>query len=460
MTLSRTTVGLAVAAISMLGAPSVAQQPGTNVPEAHPLLPSKVCSKVTDVLSQVDQVDSKVVKCVTEKSSVVIDANWRQMNAVGTNDSCNADSKWNSTTCSGPKDCAKVCGLEGADYEGKHSITTSGDALKMKLETPGGVGTRVYVLDASGKKYKQFQLLNQEFTFDVDMDLLPCGSNGALYFSKMDTDGGTSRFPANTAGAEYGTGYCDAQCQKDVKFINGEANVNNTYGACCAEMDIWEANSMATAYTTHPCSTDGPQRCIADKDCGSTPETHYTGWCDKPGCDFNPFRMGNKKFYGRGKKFDIDTTRPFSVVTQFITDDNTEKGELVEIRRLYKQDDRVVGNPASTWPALKGTDSITDAMCNTSKAFFDDHPYVMGGLAQLGKQMVGGMTLAMSIWVDYGSNMTWLDSYDSKNDPKVPGVQRGGCPNPGGDPESVFAESPDAALKFMNIRSGDFGSTY
>ena len=29
----------------------------------------------------------------------------------------------------------------------------------------------------------------------------------------------------NTAGAEFGTGYCDAQCPHDIKFINGEANV-------------------------------------------------------------------------------------------------------------------------------------------------------------------------------------------------------------------------------------------
>eukprot|EP00644_Phytophthora_capsici_P015613 jgi/Phyca11/10013/fgenesh1_pm.PHYCAscaffold_44_\ len=442
---SRTTAGLVAVAISLLSAPSMAQQAGTNIPEVHPPLPSKVCTKV--------------VNCVTEKSSVVIDANWRQMNQVDTTNSCNADGEWNSTTCSTPKECAKICGLEGADYDDKHSITTSGSALKMKLETPGGVGTRVYMLDASGKKYKQFQLLNQEFTFDVDMSTLPCGSNGALYFSKMDADGGTSRFPTNTAGAAYGTGYCDAQCQKDVKFINGEANLNKTYGACCTEMDIWEANSMATAYTTHPCSTDGQARCSADEDCGATDETRYTGWCDKPGCDFNPFRMGNKEFYGRGKKYDIDTTRPFSVITQFVTDDNTEKGELVEIRRLYKQDNRVVRNQASTWPALNGTDSITDAMCNTSKAFFDEHPYVMGGLAQLGKQMVGGMTLAMSIWVDYGSNMTWLDS-TTGDDPKKPGAMRGSCPGTGSDPESVFAASPDAAVKFMNIRSGDFGSTY
>ncbi|GMF81093.1 unnamed protein product [Phytophthora fragariaefolia] len=81
--------------ISASGYLSIAQQPGTNIPEKHPALPSQVCTKVTDVLAQVDQVDSKVVKCVTEKSSVVIDTNWRRMNAIGTNDSCNADSKWN-----------------------------------------------------------------------------------------------------------------------------------------------------------------------------------------------------------------------------------------------------------------------------------------------------------------------------------------------------------------------------
>ena len=27
------------------------------------------------------------------------------------------------------------------------------------------------------------------------------------------------------AGAEFGTGYCDAQCPHDIKFINGEANL-------------------------------------------------------------------------------------------------------------------------------------------------------------------------------------------------------------------------------------------
>jgi len=41
----------------------------------------------------------------------------------------------------------------------------------------------------------------------------------------MDADGGKTKYSGNTAGAAYGTGYCDAQCPHDIKFINGEANV-------------------------------------------------------------------------------------------------------------------------------------------------------------------------------------------------------------------------------------------
>ena len=95
------------------------------------------------------------------------------------------------------------------------------------------------------------------------------GQNGAMYFSEMQANGGLG-IGDNNAGAAFGTGYCDAQCPHDIKFIDGEANVidwkpnpndlsNNMgtgkYGSCCAEMDIWEANSMATAYTPHTCST-------------------------------------------------------------------------------------------------------------------------------------------------------------------------------------------------------------
>lgn len=48
----------------------------------------------------------------------------------------------------------------------------------------------------------------------------------------MDADGGMSKYSTNTAGAKYGTGYCDSQCPRDLKFINGQvrakSNTTNT----------------------------------------------------------------------------------------------------------------------------------------------------------------------------------------------------------------------------------------
>lgn len=51
-----------------------------------------------------------------------------------------------------------------------------------------------------------------------------CGLNGALYFVSMDADGGMSKYSGNQAGAEYGTGYCDSQCPRDLKFIGGQVS--------------------------------------------------------------------------------------------------------------------------------------------------------------------------------------------------------------------------------------------
>ena len=175
--------------------------------------------------------------------------------------------------------------------------------------------------------YRLFKLKNREFTFDVDVSNLPCGLNGALYFVEMEKDGGKQHFSGNQAGAQYGTGYCDAQCPHDIKFINGEANVEGwkpsatdpnagtgKYGSCCMEFDIWEANKEANAYTSHPCDVDAQTRCSGTM-CGDDPQERHQGTCDKDGCDFNPFRMGDETFYGAGSQFTVDTTKPMTVVT-------------------------------------------------------------------------------------------------------------------------------------------------
>lgn len=83
------------------------------------------------------------------------------------------------------------------------------------------IGSRLFLLK-DDSHYETFNLLNQEISFDVDVSKLPCGIQGALYFVGMDADGGTSRYPDNTAGAKYGTGYCDATCPRYNKFINGK----------------------------------------------------------------------------------------------------------------------------------------------------------------------------------------------------------------------------------------------
>ena len=177
--------------------------------------------------------------------------------------------------------------------------------------------------------------------------------NGAMYFVEMAANGGKD-LGQNAAGAAFGTGYCDAQCPHDIKFINGKANSKDWrphpkdfsnsmglghYGACCAEMDIWEANNMATAYTPHPCNIETPGQYMCEGiECGDNDkDERYDGLCDKDGCDINPFRNGDRSFYGKGPEFTVDSTKPMTVVTQFLTVNGKDNGDLSEIRRFYVQ---------------------------------------------------------------------------------------------------------------------------
>merc|ERR1719161_3176267 len=100
-------------------------------------------------------------------------------------------------------------------------------------------------------------------------------------------------------------------------------------------------------------------------DCGDNDKgERYTGVCDKDGCDFSAWRMGDKTFYGKGSKFTIDTTKPMTLVTQFLTHDGTDDGELTEIRRIWKQDGKVVQNAISTnFDPFPNTNRITEQMC-------------------------------------------------------------------------------------------------
>jgi cellulose 1,4-beta-cellobiosidase len=364
--------------------------------------------------------------------------------------------------------------LDGADYSGTYGITTSGNSLKMNFVTKASqtnVGSRTYLMAAgSTTQYQILKLLGQEFTFDVDVSNLPCGLNGALYFSQMDADGGMARFPTNKAGAKYGTGYCDAQCPQDIKFINGVANsegwtassndVNagaGKYGSCCDEMDIWEANKISAAYTPHPCSVTEQTRCTGT-DCGIG--ARYSSLCDADGCDFNSYRMGDTSFFGPGKT--VDTSKPFTVVTQFITADGTTTGTLSEIRRFYVQNGKVIPNSQSTVTGVTGN-SLTDTFCAAQKTAFGDQNIfaTKGGLAKIGKSLAKGMVLVMSIWDDHTANMLWLDApYPPSKSPSDPGVSRGSCSADSGVPATVESVSGGSSVTYSNIKWGAINSTF
>lgn len=109
----------------------------------------------------------------------------------------------------------------------------------------------------------------------------------------------------------------------------------------------------------------------------------------------------------------VDTTKPVEVVTQFITHDGTDAGDLSEIRRIFVQDGKVIQHPKSNVPGIdKQYDSITDEMCDAQKGVMGDKNdfKVKGGLKKMGDAMVDGMVLVMSIWDDHDANMLWLDS--------------------------------------------------
>jgi len=447
--------------LAFLAAASYAQQVGTQTAETHPSLSWQKCSKSGGCTSG-------------GSGGITLDANWRWLHTTEGYTNCYTGNTWDATLCPDNDTCAQNCALDGADYSGTYGITTSGNALTLKFITNGqqkNIGSRVYLM-ASDSSYELFKPLNQEFTFDVDVSQLPCGLNGALYFSEMDADGGAGKYPNNKAGAKYGTGYCDSQCPRDLKFIAGTANVEDWApsdndsnagtggsGACCNEMDIWEANSVSAAYTPHPCTASGLNKCTGTE-CGGA-DNRYGSICDPDGCDFNSFRMGDKTFYGKG--LTVDTSKKFTVVTQFITDTGDASGTLSEIRRIYVQDGKVIQNSKTAVSGMDAFDSITSDFCDAQKSVFGDKTSFQdkGGMANMSKALANGMVLVLSVWDDHAANMLWLDSnYPTDADASKPGIARGTCDTSSGVPSDVESSAANAQVIYSNIKLGDLDSTY
>ncbi|KAG7445104.1 cellobiohydrolaseI [Guyanagaster necrorhizus] len=367
--------------------------------------------------------------CTTQSKSVILDANWRWLHSTSDYTNCYTGNEWDSTLCPDVATCTANCALDGADYSGTYGITTSGNALTLKFVTYGSttnIGSRVYLLDDENT-YHLFNLKNQEFTFDVD----------------MDADGGKSKYAANAAGAKYGTGYCDTQCPHDIKFINGQAN-------------ILDWTPSATDVNPHVCEGITGQTGCKGTACGDGDE-RYDGVCDKDGRDFNSWRMGDETFYGPG--LTVDTNSKFTVVAQFITSDNTTTGDLVEIRRIYVQNGKVIQNSAADFSGISAYNSITDNFCNAPKTLFGDTNSFED--RAMGDAFEAGMVLVMSLWDDHAVDMLWLDSdYPTDPDASQPGISRGPCATASGVPSTVESEYSDSSVVYSNIKYGPIGSTF
>jgi len=401
-----------------------------------------------------------------------MDSNWRWTHGINGYQNCYEGTEWDKSFCPDGETCAKNCAIDGVDYNdmrGTYGVTEQDNGLRLNFVTQGqyskNVGSRLYML-GDEENYEMFKLRGQEFSIDVDVSQLPCGVNGALYFVEMSEDGDMG-VGNNAAGAKYGTGYCDAQCPHDMKFIKGKANIEDwndktamgKEGICCQEMDIWEANSTSSAYTLHPCNIEeGSQVCNDEVSCGDG-DHRYDGKCDKDGCDFNAYRAGVEDFFGPGKT--VDTNSKFTVVTQFITADGSQDSDVVEVKRFFVQNGKKIPHPSTNLDGLSTQyDSISDDMCTNVKSVFGDkNDYAAkGGIKKQSDALGRGMVLVMSLWDDHADYMLWLDSTDPVGSTH-PGAARGNCSTDSGRPDSVENDSPNAYVIYSNIKVGDINST-
>lgn len=200
-------------------------------------------------------------------------------------------------------------------------------------------------------------------------------------------------------------------------------------------MDIWEANAEATSIAPHTCNQTSLYKCTGA-------ECDFNGVCDKWGCSYNPYALGNKNYYGRN--LTVNTNRPFTVVTQF----PEINGTMTEIRWLYVQDGRIIKSTAVNTGNTTGIDFMNDAdLCGLpgkAERYID-----LGGTAGMGKALGRGMVLIFSVWWDEGGFMNWLDSGET-----------GRCKATEGDLKEIVKFEPNPTVTWSNVKWGEIGSTF
>jgi cellulose 1,4-beta-cellobiosidase len=368
----------------------------------------------------------------TAATQLAVDANWRWCRQGTSTTNCFAGG-WVAQYCPNNAACTANCVLEGipqSQWAVPYGLSLpASNAVKLSYVTVGPYGTnygnRLYLANSQGTGYESLMLLGKEFRFTVDVSHLDCGINGALYLVSMDT--------ANPQ-ASFGTGYGDAQCPQDLIVVNNQFNTNKT-GVCAPEIDLWEANKWATQFTPHSCSVSTATACSTAQTCG-TGSNRYSALCDKDGADWNPYRNGQKTFYGPGSTFTVDTTKPVTVITRFHT---APDGSLAVIERAYEV------NGAEVF-SFNQTDATIAAQ---KTAFGEQNAFAArGGFASLTTAMSKGMVLVLSLWDDGAANMLWLDSSYGGG----AGALRGPCPTSSGVPATTRAQYPSDYVIYSDIQ--------
>lgn len=322
----------------------------------------------------------------------------------------------------------------------ENQIHTDGTTLTLDYAQNIG-GPRVYLIEPEGANENTlFELAGKELSFDVELSTMTCGFNAAMYFIGMDK---------NQGGAESGTHYCDAQA------------VGGTY---CAEMDLFEGNTASQQITTHGC-VDACATYSNNQQCKHSANNNI---CDHSGCGMNPFRYGagssysgetnNEDFYGSGSQFQLDTSQPFTVTTQFHTNHieryYIQNGKTIELPTLYVR----TPSDGQNYEPFYGP-KITDEYCGLTYDKWTGNKG-LNPASQMLKNGRNGMVLSMSAWYDRESysngqpnggsstGMSWLD-----------GVNNWGHLTKTGPCHDTTTDSGSHKTTFSKIKFGEYGTT-
>lgn len=386
---------------------------------------------------------------ITQDTYIALDSNWRWIHKKGSYENCFTN-EWVKEFCPDSETCSNNCEIEGISLEEwntPYGVSVNGNSLTLQYVTDGpygtNVGSRMYLLDSS-KKYIGFDLRNKEFIFTVDVSQIPCGLNGAVYFTEMPLQN-----PYLGIDHSYGVNYGDAQCPKDIKYIEGKANVASLgrplYGACSNEYDVWEANSRSTSIALHPCSIVGVKSCTNSLDCGDG-NNRFKGICDKNGANYNLNREGRRTVYGLGNTFEINTMKPITVRTQFITDSNNN---IIKVKQFLEQGKKIV----------VGAELDDTIIYSQSKKYNEpDHFHDLGGFKTMTDSLSRKHVLILSLWDDSNVNMRWLDSIYPVGSTR-PEDYRGPCSTEDTNILTLRKKFPKSRVIYSNIQINDMKST-